>query len=75
MIIGVPKEIKENEYRVALTPAGAQMLTARRHTVLVEHSAASVARLLQQLQSCSGVACPIVDGARVCRFTRWTLAR
>ena len=35
-------------------------------SVSFEHSAASVVRLLQQLQSCSGVACPIVDGARVC---------
>jgi alanine dehydrogenase len=39
MIIGVPKEIKENEYRVALTPAGANALTKRRHTVLVERGA------------------------------------
>ena len=28
MIIGVPKEIKASEYRVALTPAGAGMLKA-----------------------------------------------
>ena len=26
MIVGVPKEIKDNEYRVALTPGGAEML-------------------------------------------------
>jgi len=39
MIIGVPKEIKSNENRVALTPAGAIELTKRNHTVLVETNA------------------------------------
>lgn len=39
MIIGVPKEIKNNENRVALTPAGAQELTKRGHTVNVQTSA------------------------------------
>ena len=36
MIIGVPKEIKNNEFRVALTPAGAYQLCKQGHTVLVE---------------------------------------
>jgi len=39
MIIGVPKEIKTNENRVALTPAGAIELTKRGHTVYVQKSA------------------------------------
>ena len=39
MIIGVPKEIKNNENRVALTPAGALELTKRNHTVYVQSSA------------------------------------
>ena len=39
MIIGVPKEIKSNENRVALTPAGALELTRRNHTVYVQSSA------------------------------------
>ena len=39
MIIGVPKEIKEKEFRVALTPAGAMALTQAGHTVLVEQGA------------------------------------
>ncbi|MDQ3017163.1 MAG: alanine dehydrogenase [Bacteroidota bacterium] len=39
MIIGVPKEIKTNENRVALTPAGALELTKRGHKVYVQHSA------------------------------------
>ncbi len=39
MIIGVPKEIKSNENRVALTPAGALELTRRGHTVYVQSTA------------------------------------
>ncbi len=39
MIIGVPKEIKNNENRVALTPAGASMLKQEGHQVIVEQSA------------------------------------
>src|SRR4051794_19380763 len=39
MIIGVPKEIKEQENRVGLLPYTAQVLTARKHTVLVQKNA------------------------------------
>ncbi|WP_281886728.1 alanine dehydrogenase [Paenibacillus sp. YYML68] len=39
MIIGVAKEIKNNENRVALTPGGAAMLSAAGHQVLVETGA------------------------------------
>ena len=39
MIIGVPKEIKDNEARVAVTPAGVKALTEAGHTVLVETQA------------------------------------
>ncbi len=39
MIIGVPKEIKNNENRVALTPAGAYELSRQGHTVYVQASA------------------------------------
>ncbi|HHX64962.1 MAG TPA: alanine dehydrogenase [Chloroflexi bacterium] len=39
MIIGVPKEIKDNEYRVALTPGVAESLTHAGHRVLVETGA------------------------------------
>jgi alanine dehydrogenase len=39
MIIGVPKEIKEQEYRVALLPSGAYQLIKRGHSVLVERGA------------------------------------
>jgi alanine dehydrogenase len=39
MIIGVPKEIKSDENRVALTPAGALEFTKRGHTVYVQKTA------------------------------------
>ena len=39
MIIGVPKEIKDNEARVGVTPAGAKALIEAGHTVLVETQA------------------------------------
>ncbi|MBU0681069.1 MAG: alanine dehydrogenase [Proteobacteria bacterium] len=39
MIIGVPKEIKEKEFRVAIVPAGVKALTEAGHTVVVEQHA------------------------------------
>ena len=39
MIIGVPKEIKNNESRVGMTPAGVLELTKRNHTVYVQATA------------------------------------
>ena len=39
MRIGVPKEIKTQEFRVGMTPAGVAILTARGHTVLVQQNA------------------------------------
>lgn len=39
MIIGIPKEIKNNENRVSLTPAGAKELIAHGHIVYVQHNA------------------------------------
>ncbi|MBK6424454.1 MAG: alanine dehydrogenase [Gemmatimonadetes bacterium] len=39
MIIGVPKEIKTNENRIALVPAGAEAFVTRGHTVYVEKGA------------------------------------
>src|SRR5947207_9392097 len=39
MVIGVPKEIKEQEQRVALLPSAANQLTRRGHSVLVQKSA------------------------------------
>lgn len=39
MLIGIPTEVKEHEYRVAVTPAGAHALTEAGHRVLVQAGA------------------------------------
>jgi alanine dehydrogenase len=39
MIVGVPKEIKQDEYRVAMTPPGVEELTHAGHRVLIERGA------------------------------------
>ncbi|MCA9101053.1 MAG: alanine dehydrogenase, partial [Planctomycetales bacterium] len=39
MIVGVPREIKKDEYRVAMLPVGVEMLTQAGHRVLVESGA------------------------------------
>ena len=39
MIIGIPKEIKNNENRVSMTPAGVQQLVKHGHTVIVQKTA------------------------------------
>lgn len=39
MIIGLPKELKDSEYRVAMTPGGARQLTEAGHRVLVQTGA------------------------------------
>ena len=39
MRIGVPRELKNHEYRVAITPAGVHELVRHGHSVFVEHDA------------------------------------
>ncbi|HEY5038199.1 MAG TPA: alanine dehydrogenase, partial [bacterium] len=39
MIIGVPKEIKDNEFRVGIVPGGVEELVLARHQVLLEKGA------------------------------------
>ena len=39
MLVGIPSEVKDNEYRVALTPAGTEAFTQAGHSVLVEAGA------------------------------------
>jgi len=41
MLVGVPREVKVEEYRVALTPAGAFELSRAGHDVVVEQGAGS----------------------------------
>lgn len=48
MIIGVPKEIKNNENRVALTPAGVKELIKRGHTIYVQNTAGNGSGFLDE---------------------------
>jgi alanine dehydrogenase len=48
VIVGVPNEVKDNEYRVALTPEGARELTAAGHQVLIQDAAGSGSGIPQQ---------------------------
>ncbi len=54
MLIGVPKEIKNNEYRVGLTPAGARELVARGHDVIVQKGAGTAIGLTDDLYVTAG---------------------
>ena len=54
MKIGVPKEIKNNEYRVGLTPASVRELTARGHAVLVECGAGAAIGLSDEQYRAAG---------------------
>jgi len=39
VIVGIPREVMDSEFRVAITPAGVRELTSAGHRVLVEHAA------------------------------------
>jgi alanine dehydrogenase len=54
MIVGVPKEIKKDEYRVALLPVGVHELTRRGHQVLIEAGAGLGSGLSDQQYQAEG---------------------
>src|SRR5579883_1671377 len=54
MRVGVVTEIKSDEYRVALTPAGARELAAHGHEVLVEAGAGDGSSFADALYAASG---------------------
>src|SRR4051794_5846349 len=60
MIVGVPREIKQDEYRVALLPVGAEELTRAGHRVLVERGAGMGSGISDELYRENGA--EIVDG-------------
>jgi alanine dehydrogenase len=64
MKIGVPKEIKNHEYRVGLTPASVRELTARGHTVLVENNAGAAIGLANEQYTAAGAEI-IADAATI----------
>ncbi len=63
MIVGVPREIKEEENRVALTPSGVGALVAHGHTVVVEHGAGDGSSLPDRLYRDAGAT--LADAATV----------
>jgi alanine dehydrogenase len=54
MKVGVPTEIKDDEYRVALTPAGARELTERGHQVLLQAGAGEGSALPDEAYEAQG---------------------
>lgn len=54
MLIGVPKEIKNHEYRIGLTPAGVRELTGRGHSVLVQRDGGAAIGLTNELYQGAG---------------------
>jgi len=61
MIVGVPREVKAEENRVALTPIGAGALVAHGHTVLVERGAGDGSSLPDRLYADAGARLVDVD--------------
>lgn len=54
MIVGVPKEIKSDEYRVAMIPVGAEELTRSGHKVLIQTGAGSGSGILDDQYIAAG---------------------
>ncbi len=61
MLIGVPKEIKNHEYRIGLTPAGARELTHHGHQVMVQRDGGKSIGLTNEMYEKAGA--HIVDTA------------
>lgn len=62
MLIGVPKEIKNHEYRIGLTPAGARELVANGHKVMVQKDGGKAIGLTDELYRKAGA--EIVETAK-----------
>ncbi len=61
MRVGIPTEIKNNEYRVAITPAGVSELTRRGHDVIVQAGAGAGSAITDDDFTAAGA--EIIDGA------------
>ena len=66
MIVGVPREVKSDEYRVAMLPVGAEELSAAGHTVLIEKGAGTGSGILDNLYEAAG-ATIVEDAASIWR--------
>ena len=54
MIVGVPKEIKSDEYRVAMVPAGVEELTRAGHKVLIQTGAGAGSGISDETYAANG---------------------
>ena len=61
MLIGVPKEIKNHEYRIGLTPSGARELVSNGHQVIVQRDGGKAIGLSNEMYEKAGAT--IVDTA------------
>ncbi len=61
MLIGVPKEIKNHEYRIGLTPAGARELVANGHQVMIQRDGGRSIGLTNEMYQKAGA--QVVDTA------------
>ncbi|MDX1468436.1 MAG: alanine dehydrogenase [Acidimicrobiia bacterium] len=62
MIVGVPREIKTEEHRVALTPVGVRELTDRGHEVLIEKGAGEGSSILDaEYETQGGTIVPLAE--------------
>ena len=61
MIIGVPQEVKNNEFRVGLTPGNVSGLYKQGHTVLIQRGAGEQIGLTDESYRISGAS--LVDSA------------
>src|ERR1700709_2261605 len=68
MIVGVPKEVKDHESRVGVTPAGVHALVGAGHTVLVQTGAGDLSAFTDDEYQAAGA--EIVGGA----YDVWRLA-
>jgi alanine dehydrogenase len=66
VIVGIPKEVKDNEYRVAATPEGVRELTRAGHRVLVEEGAGDGSSLFAERYKRAGAEL-VADAAEVWR--------
>ncbi len=62
MRVGVPREVKDQEYRVGMTPAGAHALATAGHEVLIERGAGEGSGIPDEEYVAAGA--QVVDGAR-----------
>ena len=62
MIVGIPKEIKDNENRVSLTPAGALELIKLNNQILIEKDAGIGSGFTNEMYEING--CKIIDSPK-----------